>query len=248
MAYILDLAVILIFVLCLVFGWRRGFVRMVIKLAGLIAAVLIASSLCGPLADWTYDVALDGYVTEKITAGVEESGVADLTETVQSALASLPEFIGNMLNTQGVSAETVAHSLSEDTAATSTADEIAVFIADRAVRPVLLLLLKGICFILLVLVLMLVVGIVSRLLRHVMKLPVLRQIDQTLGLLLGILEGVLWSLVAVAVIDVIAATGGADALINPAVVDQTFAVHWILGFNPITALLRAALDTLSGVL
>ena len=47
MAYILDIAVILIFVLAIFIGYRRGFVKSIIRLVGCLLALVIAGTLSG---------------------------------------------------------------------------------------------------------------------------------------------------------------------------------------------------------
>lgn len=48
MAYMLDIAVILILLLAVYIGYRRGFVKAVIKLVGCVLAVVIASVASPP--------------------------------------------------------------------------------------------------------------------------------------------------------------------------------------------------------
>ena len=55
MAYLLDLAVILFFVLSIVIGCKRGVVKALSRLAGIVAAVVLAFLFCGPLASLTFD-------------------------------------------------------------------------------------------------------------------------------------------------------------------------------------------------
>lgn len=55
MAYILDGLVIIIFLLAIFLGYRRGFFKSIIQLVGCVAAALIASGLSLPMASGLYD-------------------------------------------------------------------------------------------------------------------------------------------------------------------------------------------------
>lgn len=66
MAYILDIAVILIFALAIFIGYRRGFVKSIIRLVGCLLALVIAGTLSGTIAGGIYDGFLAGKVKEQI--------------------------------------------------------------------------------------------------------------------------------------------------------------------------------------
>ena len=50
MSALLDGLMILLFSLCVISGWRRGFVKMLSGVIALVAATLLSSLLCGPIA------------------------------------------------------------------------------------------------------------------------------------------------------------------------------------------------------
>ena len=54
MAYILDGVLILILVVTIALGYHRGFIRSIVQLVGLVAAIVVASSLSASLAPMIY--------------------------------------------------------------------------------------------------------------------------------------------------------------------------------------------------
>ena len=67
----------------------------------------------------------------------------------------------------------------------------------------------------------------------VAKLPLLKQLNKSLGLLGGIVSGALWAMLAVTVIQVVAAMGLAGDTITLQTVSETAVVNWLIGINPL---------------
>lgn len=78
MAYILDIAVILIFVLAIFIGYRRGFVKSIIRLVGCLLALVIAGTLSGTIAGGIYDGFLAGKVKEQIVTHIPAADTASI--------------------------------------------------------------------------------------------------------------------------------------------------------------------------
>ena len=73
MAYLLDLAVILFFVLSIVIGCKRGVVKALSRLAGIVAAVVLAFLFCGPLASLTFDRWIGPSLQTTVAEKIEDS-------------------------------------------------------------------------------------------------------------------------------------------------------------------------------
>lgn len=242
MAYLLDGAIILVFVLAIWIGYKRGFVKTVAGLVAFLVAALLALLLSGPIAQAIYDSSVDPAVTSTINRYLE-AGNATLEEGVDQALEVLPDYVTNALANTGVqSGADVVEKLS----GTDESVPVAQRISEGVVAPVVLPLLKTICMLLLFLVVYIVATIVLKVLNVVAKLPLLKQLNQGLGLVAGAVSGALWVLVIVSVLQVLAAAGAADGVINQALLDETTVVNWLIGINPASSVLQDVMTLVEG--
>ena len=67
MNYLLDLIVIAIIAAVALISAKRGFVRVVIELAGFIAAIFISFTISTPLANLTYDKIIEPPIVSSVS-------------------------------------------------------------------------------------------------------------------------------------------------------------------------------------
>ena len=229
MTYILDGAIILILVVAIALGYRRGFVRSVVQLAGLIAAFVLAFSLSATLAGLAFDNFASEPLQESITQALQENVSSSASEQVQTALDALPEFLVNALNANET-AQAALDGLSKQV--NDSAPALAETVVVDILRPLAVALLRFLLFLLLFLGLMIVVKLVTKLIKPLTKLPVIRQADGALGAVIGLAKGVLFVLVAVTVMQLLAPS---DILLSADDLNNSFLVSWIAAHNPIAA-------------
>jgi len=236
MIYLIDGAVVLLFVLMVVIGHHRGFIKTVTGLVALVAALLVSWMLSTPVAQIAYDVAVEPIVTTTIEEQVGENSPA--AESIDAALADMPSFIQNMLANGGIrSGADVMEKLS-GTAEGATVGET---VATQIVEPVVLPLLKAVCMLLLFVITLVAAHILLRVLNVVAKLPLLKQLNKGLGAVAGAITGVLWVFIAVSVLQVIAATSATDGAITVEMLEATWFVDWLCSINPVAGALEEIL-------
>lgn len=81
--WLYDLMVLVILVVCIWGGWRRGILRTVISLLGYGAAMYLSNVLAEPAAEMVYDRWLDSYCTEFLS---DQLASYHLSETLQNTL------------------------------------------------------------------------------------------------------------------------------------------------------------------
>lgn len=150
MSTLLDGLMILLFVLCVISGWKRGFIKVASGLIALVTATVVSSLLTPAVKP-----VIARYATE-------------LAPPLLDLLCSMALFL--------------------------------------AVYVVALLLLAWLDFI--------------------AKLPLLRQVNQLLGLVAGVLSGVLWVLFAMGVVTALVLLEWIPSL-TPAVLEETQLFSWI---------------------
>lgn len=203
MAYILDLAVILIVVLCIWRGWRHGLIRTAVMLVGFVLAAFVAGQVATPLAEGIYTAAVAPRVEEAVSARVQEIGETEITlglDMLFGEESALPAYF------EGLGWETAVTVQLGDRSEQAVQQAIQPAI-EQVLKPVTVYLLKAVLSLLLFLVLLIVVFLLSRVLDAVFKLPLLKQLNQVGGLAVGFLQGVFWALVFSALLHLAVSCG-----------------------------------------
>ena len=231
MAYMLDIAVILILLLAVYIGYRRGFVKAVIKLVGCVLAVVIASVASLPLASGIFDAFAGDKLQEVIASQMTSTDTAAVAAGIEAALDKLPGPVLNALEAYGLGTpEQIIGGVKESL--DGSVEDIARSVVEVVIRPVAVALLR-----------ILLVALVANLISKVFKLPILRQMDGGLGAIVGVAEGVVLVFVAVTVVQMIAASSSGDAWITNQDIHDTMLVRWVAERNPLADVLKDILRT-----
>ncbi len=236
MSYILDAIVVAIIVITAIIGYRRGFIRTIIQLAGCIVAFILALSLSNTVSTMVYDGVLRDGLHEKIetiwSETVVDGAAQSLTEQTESVLEALPDFVQTVFD-----AETITQGIRDSVGNDQTGSAVADYLADELLRPVMVAVIRFVAFLLLFMILMIVIRLLEKLLKPITKMPLIRQADGTLGVIVGLAKGILFALVAVTVIQLIA-TGATTGPFTQENLDNSLVAGWLADINPLSAVLN----------
>lgn len=181
MAYVLDIVLMAILVLFFLHGWKKGFAAGLANLIGTVAAIVLAMMFGGVIANWVYTVFIRDPLAQRIAAQltVATPGEAE----IRAMLDSFPAFIERALEHYGITAQTLA-------AQVANGGDLSFTLAD-AISPVIITVLKFLAVVVLFLALMLVARLFTKMLCALFELPLMRQLNQALGGVFGLLKGVL---------------------------------------------------------
>ncbi len=227
MAYILDLAVILIVALCVWRGWRHGLIRTAVMLVGFVLAAFVAGQVAAPLAEGIYTAAVAPRVEEVVSARVAEIGETEITlglDTLFGEESALPSYF------EGMGWETAVTVQLGDRSEQAVQQAIQPAI-EQVLKPVTVYLLKAVLSFLLFLVLLIAVVLLSRVLDAVFKLPLLKQLNQVGGLAVGFLQGVFWALVFTALLQLAVNCGWLGDAVTPNMLEESAVVSKLLNWN-----------------
>lgn len=230
MKYILDGIAILILVITIIVGYRRGFLKSLVQFIGCVAAFILAFSLSAPAANFTFDTFLAEGLENTLTEALVTNADAAPTELLQS----LPEPILAVLE-NSTQLQATLENLGD--AAASTAETAVETLMTSVIRPVAVSLIQFVAFILLFVILMFVARLLAKVIKPITKLPLLRQVDGALGAVLGLIKGVLFTIAFVSVVQLIAATGSPDSLVTQEMVESSILVSWIAEINPLVGVI-----------
>ncbi len=197
---IIDLAILLVLAVSIIIGLSKGMVRGLLTLSGTILALVIASEAAGIAADTIVDRVIRPATHTAIEEYIREMPLEDLLrspleEVRQSLDAIQNEFIREeakkLLDSFGLSTD-ASDAVARDTLITMSS-EIVDTVLYGAVRQIISALACVLIFAILSFVLRPIVWLADQ----AFHLPLLRQVNQIGGLLLGIIRGTILVFVAV---------------------------------------------------
>lgn len=235
MAYIFDLVLILILVITIWLGCRRGFIRTMIQLVGCLAAFVIALTLSGTVAEYTFDTFISTQLQQGILDTLEENAVGSVSEQLDAAIESLPDVLQGFVSSQ-IDTEQIEQTLGDTVS--NSASGLAEVLVVKLVRPLAVSILRFILFLILFILLMVVVSLIGKLIRPVAKLPLIKQADNALGAVLGALKGILYVLIVVTVVQLIVSAGLQEGVFTQENLDNSLLTSWVAEHNPIAEFIK----------
>lgn len=199
MSYILDGIIVLIIAITVFLSAKKGFVRTLIEVVGLIAAIIVAFTFSTPVADSVYDK----FVEPKIISTVEESfnnTANTATDTVDAVWTKLPKFMTNS-NFLNISKENVYEQIKTDTSATAT--NMADTVSNSFVKPVVTKFVSLLFSVISVVVLIFVTKFLAKYINKLFNFSIVGKINKTLGGIIGLFKGVAVAIIFCLVISLI---------------------------------------------
>lgn len=198
LSLIADLIIVLVLALSAYIGWKQGIVRGLLTLVGSLLALTLSAQIADVAATTVVDqvirpvthTAIEQHAEELLPQMSQELVGRDAMEQLVGAISNdfIREKVQDLL-TATVSSAIIA---SRDTLC-NMVKELADTVLDGVVQELISTLFCVFGFTLLSLLVRLILRVISK----AFRLPVLRQIDQTVGLLLGAVRGLIIIFIAV---------------------------------------------------
>lgn len=202
---IFDIAALIFTLTVSLVMMRRGGMKAIFSLGGLVLSIIVASLLYPVLTDMVYETALP----ENLEAIVRETIAPDTEpQDENEAIDALPDFMQSAIRTaEDEAAEAITTSLS------------------AAVTRVII---NVIIFVLLIVVTKLTIAVASRILELATKLPVLKELNAVVGLGCGIVISFVIVWIAVAFTGVLASSNESVS----AWIEDSYTVDIMSNINP----------------
>ena len=228
MGILLDIGFVIIILLCVVFGYKKGFFKSIAGFIGAVIAMFLAWVFAGLIANALYQGIFREKLIDNISAVLSNDALASFPEKAAQLVANLPGFLSNTLNNQGITPSQIEQSLQAagNNAAPATADLIS---------PAVIWLLQLLLTVILFFILVILVRLVIKLIGNVFRLPVLRQVDGILGGLFGIFKGVVYIFLVCILLQLLMPVIGNSSEPMKQVLDNSFIYQFIFYNNPITS-------------
>lgn len=232
MAYLIDGIAILLFALMVFFGYKKGFIRTVSGLVSFVLALILSTMLAAPVAEYVYTNHIQPTVTQKLEDNLGKE--SPTVERVDEALEDMPAFVSDRLALSGI---TDGEALLNYLGKVPDGETAVTQIESAIVRPVVYPLLEAVFSLVLFVLLQIVISLILRVLNLLAKLPIIKKINKWAGVVAGAVQGALWVLFAISVLELLIASGLVEAL-TPDLIDSTLLVSWLSGINPFGSLLK----------
>ena len=232
MNIMLDLVILCVFVLFTVIGIRRGLVKSAAHFLGSILAAFFASALGGAIANFAFNTLFRDALVKRISESLSSMGTGSMFSAIENVLSSLPDFIVRALQQAGINSNTLAAAVAD------RSSQAAELITD-ALSPVFVSFLKVLAVIVLFALFMILVRVLADMVAGVFRLPMLRQLNGTLGGLFGFLLALVSVWIAVSAIQVFTPMLAAEAQADvELVLNRSVLAGWIIRMNPLGAMFR----------
>ncbi len=233
MSLLFDILLIVIFLLCIYTGVKKGFVHSVMSFVTFIAAFLSAWKLSPGLAVFYRENIFDEKLTRTVSDAIGtilHNGLGTLG--LENLFADKPQAFMDIVNRYHSSITELENYYNMQVASGSAALEKRV--SEYIALPVSEILSSALAFLTIFAVVTLVLSLISALLDAVFKLPVLNALNRIMGFLLGAVCGILnvWavSLVIKALVPVLGALF--PQLFRAELFENSMLFNLIYEFNP----------------
>lgn len=228
MSIILDIILVAIFAAYVFFAAKKGFVRTLLELVAVVAAIFLSFQISPVISQTVYD----GFVEKEIVATLEEQisenvDALSVTEKTNAVLDSIPDFAVSLAASAGVEISTIKEQISSQKI---DSQNLAQSLVDKIAEPIVVGALTIIIFILLAVVLMIALKFVAKLVSKLFDIPLVKSVNRSLGGVLGAIKGVLVVIVICTALRFI--FGGGDGELSVAVNDS-FVVGLLDEINPL---------------
>lgn len=208
---ITDIIIVAVIVLFAIIGVKRGIAKTILNLAGLVLTAISAYYLSSFLSQLIYDSFLKQSVITNTQQIIEQNGIdyalSNCLEAVPQWINGILSFIGGIF---GIGLDEFQNQLSVPSDVSSSVSQV----IENAVSPVVTSVLTIILIIVLFIIILIIVKKLVKLISKVFNIPVIKQINQLLGGIFGLAEGLLIVFIAVNIFDIV--TGFS----NPALLDN----------------------------
>jgi len=180
--FIIDAALVIMLLMFIFDGRKKGFVKMVLSIAATILSIMLARELCEPVALWIEK----NLIRQAATNSIANALSFHINETVQDAAGALPAYIINAAQYAGFSIDSVISGEITIEAIEKAVPQIYSAIKDFAIIPAA----KIVSFFILYVICNGILSFAVSFINKVFKLPILKTFNRFLGSVLGGLKGV----------------------------------------------------------
>lgn len=208
---IVDIIIIAIIVLFVIIGVKRGLAKTILNLAGLVLTAVSAYYISSFLSQFFYDMFIKQTVITNTQQIIEQNGI---DYAVSNCLEAVPQWVNGIISfivgAFGISLNEFQNQITVPANISSSASQV----IESVLAPVVTSVLSIILVIILFIIILIIVKKLVKLVLRIFNIPVIKQINQFLGGIVGLAEGLLIVFIAVNIISMAAGFSNPDLLSN----------------------------------
>ncbi len=231
MNFIFDGILLTVSVAAVFFGAKRGFIKSIMGICTLIAALFVAFAFTPTVAEYIEDVPAVREISEGITETIQSLTKNDgPTYDLQRLFGDMPDSFKQILDRYGADVSKLAAAVTPHPEADITAvDQL----ADMIASPVVDAITGVLAFLLLFIAAVIALKLVTWILDLIFQLPVLKTANTMLGFVVGIFSALVWVwiLSALSVIFIRAMSSVSPAYFNETLIENTVILKFFADDN-----------------
>lgn len=226
MQYVLDAALVAVFIFSIVRAAKKGFFEALFDLGVYVISMISAKVLSVSFAPKVYSSYIEASAREYLTKSLGSTAQADFSSKVQTVINSIPDSLDGVMKMIGIDSGAIAAQVSEADLSGKHAVDVAM---QKIVSPVCDAVIQTVLFIAISLLMMALLKIVVRLFGSVIKkLPAIKQVNSSLGAVLGAVKGALLVVLLSVLMGVVASVSKSEQFIVG--VNDSVIINSIRGF------------------
>ena len=191
MSLIFDIIIVAVCILSIILGAKKGFIKSIMGMCTLIAALFLAYAFTPTLSAYVHDTEIMGNVSESIGDTIKSLSRTDEGEyNLEKMFEDMPDAFRQILDRYNANESELAGTITPEANATeSVVDSLASAIA----APVVSVISNVVSFLLIFVAAVIVLKLLTLLLDLIFQLPVLKTANTMLGVLIGIVAALFWA-------------------------------------------------------
>lgn len=227
MSIILDVILIGIFAAFVFFAAKKGFVKTLLELVAVVAALVLAYQFSPVVAQGAYD----GFVKESMITTLEEQldenfNTSTAAGKAEATLDALPDFVVSLASTAGVEIGDIKAKISSEKFSN---ENIATELVEKVAQPIVIGALTILFFMILAVVLIFLLKIAAHFISKLFDVPIVGTANKLLGALLGAFKGVIVIIFLCTVLNFIFANGDGEMA---KAVNDSYVIGLLDNINP----------------
>ena len=236
-SFLLDLILVIIIGVSVYLSARRGFVRTFVEAIGVVAAAIIALTICTPLANATYDKIIEPAITktvfEEVNKALENEELnLQLDGTPNKILEALPQKIQSLIEKSEIDYDKLLEEnkyLINDDTVENTVQELVFNILQKSLKPIAVKVISYIYAFIIFSLLLVVVKPLAKLLNKAFSFSIVGKLNTMLGGVCGLAKGIVFTLILCLVIySVSSFTENGIWIFNVENIDKTFIFKYLI--------------------
>lgn len=225
MSWILDAIIVAIIVLSVIITAKKGFVKTVFRIVGLVCAIVLSFTLSGKVSSFIYEKTVEPALCKTIEATINKNSGSQIAELSEKIVENLPFFIKNNIDSIDSSA------LSEDSGESSAA-QIAKSFCDKVIKAPAMSFTKIIVTVVLLALLTVAFMFLANLLNKLFSFSIVGKLNRTLGGVLGLISGCTAALVFILAAVLLSSLTGGFLCFKKEYIEASYIFNTVLKYLP----------------